>query len=248
VAGKGVVSISRDFAHSGDHSLLVSDDATNADEVVLIGERNGVQGNRVYQVSAWVKTVGVNTNVPLDVEKAIFFTVTYHKDEAGWAEVSGQDFFVVDQSVTDKDWSLYSFTLTTPAEANRLSIRGRMQHQATGQVYFDDFAVVEGNVTRVKDQKRLPMAFALGQNYPNPFNPETRITYALPEPAHVTIAIFNALGQKVRTLVDVDKAAGSHEIFWDGRNDLGHTVGSGIYFYQLRTVDAKLTRRMLLIR
>jgi hypothetical protein len=242
------VSISRDFAHSGDHSLLVSDDATNADEVVLIGERNGVQGNRVYQVSAWVKTVGVNTNVPLDVEKAIFFTVTYHKDEAGWAEVSGQDFFVVDQSVTDKDWSLYSFTLTTPAEANRLSIRGRMQHQATGQVYFDDFAVVEGNVTRVKDNKGAPLTYALDQNYPNPFNPETRITYSLPKHARVKIEIFNTLGQKVRTLADVDKPAGSYEIVWDGRNDHGQMAASGIYFYQLRTADARMTRRMLLVR
>ncbi|MCK6558098.1 carbohydrate binding domain-containing protein [bacterium] len=248
VAGKGVVSISRDYAHTGDHSLLVSDEAANADEVVLIGNRNGVQGNRVYQVSAWVKTVGVNTNVPFDVEKAIFFTVTYHKAEAGWAEVSGQDFFVVDQSVTDKDWSLYTFTLTTPAEANRMSIRGRLQHQATGQVYFDDFAVVEGQVTRVQNGRELPASYALAQNYPNPFNPETRIVYALPQQAHVTLAIFNTLGQKVRTLVEANQPAGKHEIVWDGRNDHGQSLASGIYFYQLRTAEAKLTRRMVLMR
>lgn len=248
VAGKGVVSISRNFAHTGDHSLVVSDDATNPDEVVLIGERNGVQGNRVYQVSAWVKTVGVNTNVPFDVEKGIFFTVTYHKDAPGWAEVRGEDFFVVDQSVTDKDWSLYTFTLTTPADANRMSIRGRFQHQATGAAYFDDFAVVEGNVTRVKDGGAVPAAYALSQNYPNPFNPETRISYALPKNTHVTIEIYNTLGQKVRTLVDADKAAGNYEILWDGHNDRGQVVGTGLYFYQLRTPDAKLTRRMLFIR
>lgn len=246
--GKGVVSISRDFAHTGDHSLLVSDDATNPDEVVLIGERNAVQGNRVYQVSAWVKTVGVNTNVPFDVEKAVFFTVTYHKAEAGWAEVKGEDFFVIDQSVTDQDWTLYKFLLTTPADANRLSIRGRLQHQATGSVYWDDFAVVEGDITRVKDNRGVPLTYALDQNYPNPFNPETRITYALPKSARVTIEIFNTLGQKVRTLVDVDKPAGSYEIVWDGRNDHGQRVVSGIYFYQLRTAEAKLTRRMLLVR
>ncbi|MDZ7268978.1 MAG: carbohydrate binding domain-containing protein [candidate division KSB1 bacterium] len=248
VAGKGVVSLSRDYAHSGDYSLLVSDDAGNPDEVVLIGNRNSVQGNRVYQVSAWVKTVGVNTNVPFDVEQAIFFTVTYHKAGAGWAEVRGEDYFVIDQTVTDKDWSLYSFTLTTPAEANRMSIRGRMQHRATGRVYFDDFAVVEGQVTRVQGGRELPAAYALAQNYPNPFNPETRISYALPRDVHVTLAIFNALGQKVRTLVQANQPAGRHEIVWDGRNDDGQSVASGIYFYQLRTADAKLTRRMLLMR
>ncbi|MGH7598678.1 MAG: FlgD immunoglobulin-like domain containing protein, partial [bacterium] len=82
----------------------------------------------------------------------------------------------------------------------------------------------------------------------NPFNPETRINYAVPKPARVTIEIFNTLGQKVRTLVDVDKPAGSYEVIWDGRNDHGQTVVSGIYFYQLRTAEAKLTRRMLLMR
>ncbi len=246
--GKGVVSLSRDFAHTGDNSLLVSDDAANPDEVVLIGNRNQVQPNRVYQVSAWVKTVGVNTNVPFDVEKAIFFTVTYHSAAAGWAEVRGEDIFVVDQSVTDKDWTLYSFLVTTPAEATRLSIRGRMQHQATGQVYFDDFAVVEGQVTRVKDGKTLPAAYALAQNYPNPFNPETRISYALPQDAHVTLEVYNALGQKVRTLFDAMQKAGTHEVFWDGRDVTGQNVASGLYFYQLRTKELKLTRRMLLVR
>ncbi|MDZ7292471.1 MAG: carbohydrate binding domain-containing protein [candidate division KSB1 bacterium] len=248
VAGKGVVSISRDFAHSGDHSLLISDEATNPDEVVLIGERNPVKGNRVYQVSAWVKTVGVNTNVPFDVEKSIFFTVTYHKEAPGWAEMRGEDFFVIDQSVSDKDWTLYSFTLTTPPDANRMSIRGRFQHQATGKAYWDDFAVVEGQVTRVKDGAIVPAAYALSQNYPNPFNPETRISYSLPKNARVTIEIFNTLGQRVRTLLDEHKAAGNYEIVWDGRNDRGEMVATGIYFYQLRTADAKLTRRMLLMR
>jgi len=246
--GKGVVSLSRDYAHTGDHSLLISDDNTNPDEVVLIGERNGIQGNRVYQVSAWVKTVGVNTNVPFDVEKSIFFTVTYHQDAAGWAEVSGQDFFVVDQSVSDKDWYLYVFTLTTPANANRMSIRGRFQHQAIGSAYFDDFAVVEGNVTKVPGSNAGPAAYALSQNYPNPFNPETRISYALPLNAHVTIEIYNTLGQKVRTLVDADKTAGTHEVIWDSRNDGGQVVGSGLYFYQMQTPNAKLTRRMILMR
>ncbi|MGH7494180.1 MAG: carbohydrate binding domain-containing protein [bacterium] len=246
--GKGVVSISRDFARSGDHSLLVSDDASNPDEVVLIGNRNHVKGNHVYQVSAWVKTVGVNTNVPFDVERAIFFTVTYHRDEAGWAEVRGEDFFVIDQSVADKDWTLYSFLVTAPPEANRLSIRGRMQHQATGQVYFDDFAVVEGPVTRVKEGKTLPRTFALSQNFPNPFNPETRISYALPKDARVTIEIYNVLGQKVLTLFDALQKTGQHEVVWDGRDQAGQVAASGLYFYQLHTEGIKLTRRMMLVR
>jgi hypothetical protein len=249
VAGKGIVSITDQYSYSGRYSLRVSDDASNTDEVVAISDRNLVQPNTEYLVTARVKRVGTVLNPPpRDVEKAIFFTVTYHRNSpTGWDETRGEDFFVIDQTVTDRDWTLYSFTLTTPAEANRLSIRGRMQHQATGQVYFDDFAVVEGQVTRVKDGGSVPLAYALSQNYPNPFNPETRISYSLPKNAHVTIEIYNTLGQKVRRLVDENKAAGNYDVLWDGRNDAGNVVATGVYFYQLRTDDAKLTRRMLLL-
>ncbi|MDZ7262930.1 MAG: carbohydrate binding domain-containing protein, partial [candidate division KSB1 bacterium] len=139
VAGKGVVTITSDYSHSGNYSLLVEDDATNPDEVVAISDRNPIEPGRSYGISAWVKTVGVNTNPTKDVEKSIFFTLTYHTDAAGWAEITGEDFFIVDQTITDRDWTLYTFTFTPPTNATRVSVRPRFQHQATGKVYWDDF-------------------------------------------------------------------------------------------------------------
>ncbi len=251
VAGKGVVTISRDYAHTGDYSLLVSDDDTNPDEVVAISDRNPIEGNKVYTVQAYVKTEGVNLNPPpIDVEKAIFFTVTYHTSDAGWAEISGQDFFVIDQTVADKDWTLCVFTLTTPENATRMSIRPRLQHQATGKVYWDDLAVVEGNITKLKDGEKeaTPLVYRLTQNYPNPFNPETIILYTLPSNTKVSLAIYNLLGQKIRSLVDADQLAGEHQITWDGLNDAGEQVSSGVYYYILVTKDARLVRKMTLVR
>lgn len=81
----------------------------------------------------------------------------------------------------------------------------------------------------------IPKVASLGQNYPNPFNPTTAITYALAEKGRVVLEVMNLRGQRVATLVDGVKEAGLHSITWDGKNNLGHTVSSGIYFYRLRT-------------
>ncbi len=91
-------------------------------------------------------------------------------------------------------------------------------------------------------------SFALGNNYPNPFNPMTIITYELPRQADTRLEIFNSLGQKIRTLVDAVKLAGSHNVVWDGNDDAGLRVASGAYFYRIKTADFAQTRRMLLLK
>jgi hypothetical protein len=90
--------------------------------------------------------------------------------------------------------------------------------------------------------------FELRQNYPNPFNPTTSISYALPSLQRVEIIVYNLLGQKVRTLVNAVQNAGTHRIEWNGTNDLGNTVGSGIYLYQLKTEEKTLVRKMILMK
>ncbi len=84
----------------------------------------------------------------------------------------------------------------------------------------------------------VPATFALDQNYPNPFNPTTRIAYALPEPAAVTLAVYDLLGQQVATLANGQQNAGYLSVEWDGRNSTGYSVASGIYFCRLEAVAA----------
>lgn len=83
------------------------------------------------------------------------------------------------------------------------------------------------------DEAELPKEFGLRQNYPNPFNPTTLIQYALPKTSEVKIHIFNILGQKVRNLVDERQDPGYKMIRWNGKDDSGKEVGSGIYFYRI---------------
>ncbi len=121
---------------------------------------------------------------------------------------------------------------------------------ATGQYtqWREDPGVVNGTVALVAAGSNLPTQFALDQNYPNPFNPDTKISLALPKNAHVQLTVFNVLGQAVKTLVDQDMAAGTHEVTWDGRNSDGTQVSSGIYFYRISAGDFSATKKMMMLK
>jgi hypothetical protein len=95
---------------------------------------------------------------------------------------------------------------------------------------------------------RLPEQNQLFQNYPNPFNPSTRISYELPKNIQVILTIFNLLGQEIRTLVNESKEAGHHTVHWDGEDNFGKKVVSGVYLYQIKAGDFKYTKKMLLMR
>ena len=89
----------------------------------------------------------------------------------------------------------------------------------------------------------MPDEFALHQNYPNPFNPSTTICYALPNRSHVTLAVFNSLGQQVATLVEGEVEAGYHDVKLDASY-----LASGVYLYQLRAGTFVEVRKMILVK
>lgn len=94
----------------------------------------------------------------------------------------------------------------------------------------------------------IPQIFRLEQNYPNPFNPITTIAYQLPEESDVRLTIYNVRGQQVRSAVSGRQAAGNREFIWNGLDDSGEAVASGVYLYRLHAGEAVLTRKMLLAR
>jgi len=94
----------------------------------------------------------------------------------------------------------------------------------------------------------VPMATRLGGNYPNPFNPETTIAFTLGKQGLVEIDVYNIKGNKVKTLVKEHRGVGNHQVIWDGADDRDKFVGSGIYFYRLKTGDHISTRKMLLLK
>ena len=98
------------------------------------------------------------------------------------------------------------------------------------------------------DQASVPQAFSLAQNAPNPFNGETLIRFALPQPSQVELTIYNLLGQPVAVLVQGPSGAGTFSVRWDGRDQTGRAVTSGVYLYQLRAGDYTEVRKLLLLQ
>jgi hypothetical protein len=125
----------------------------------------------------------------------------------------------------------------------------------------------KGNAPALTNTPNVPGKFALSQNFPNPFlsgakspafgggNPQTMIQYQLPEASHLTLKIYNLFGQEIRTLFDGQHEAGYHAEIWDGRDDFGKRVASGLYFYRLSTEPSatqpngfSYTRKMVLMQ
>ena len=94
----------------------------------------------------------------------------------------------------------------------------------------------------------LPTDYVLHNNYPNPFNPETNIQFDIPESGNVILKIYNMLGQEVKTLVEENMNAGIHKVQWDGTNEFGQTVPSGLYIYQLIAENFSATKKMSLMK
>jgi hypothetical protein len=122
---------------------------------------------------------------------------------------------------------------------------------------FDIFAsAIKYRQTKVEEEEvNHPFSFDLGQNYPNPFNPTTTIPFmasskefAAGNPIRTTLIIYNILGEKIRTLVDDKRQPGNYKIIWDGKDEKGKDVASGIYFYRLKIGENSISKRMVLLR
>lgn len=101
----------------------------------------------------------------------------------------------------------------------------------------------------IADQIRaIPEEFSLAQNYPNPFNPSTTIEFELKNDTYAKLSVYNMLGQRIRNLVDQKQTAGRYLVQWDGMDENGKAVSSGIYFYRIETESFSATKKMLLIR
>jgi len=99
-----------------------------------------------------------------------------------------------------------------------------------------------------EDEDMITKTNCLIGNYPNPFNPQTFISYNLIDNNQVYINIYNIKGELVRSLVNADQTAGDYTVCWDGKDNLGTSAGSGVYFYKLETKDFTATRRMVMLK
>jgi hypothetical protein len=102
--------------------------------------------------------------------------------------------------------------------------------------------------TDIKDADQFPTTYAVAQNYPNPFNPSTTIKFQLPKSTQVKLTVYNLLGKKMRTLVNDKMGPGHYQVVWNGQNDSGKSVGSGVYIYKFETEEYTQVRKMMFIK
>jgi hypothetical protein len=114
--------------------------------------------------------------------------------------------------------------------------------------FWNPWVINPTDVEEDEMQVLLPADFGISQNYPNPFNPQTVIEYALPRDSRVSIVVYNVLGQSVKVLKNEWEQAGYRSITWDGTNQKGEEVGSGIYFYKIQANDFVKTKKMVLLK
>jgi len=149
---------------------------------------------------------------------------------------------------------------------NEVSVRAERSGKGTGRIYTitvtatdasGNTATSTGTVTVGHDKGKsskpvagepAPEAFGLDSNYPNPFNPATTIRYALPEGANVSLVVYNILGQQVRTLVSGAQGPGVHSVVWDGRDEAGRQMSTGVYIYRLQAGAFAQVKKMILAK
>ena len=110
-------------------------------------------------------------------------------------------------------------------------------------------AIIEDSIlSYIPKIKKLPVQFNLSQNYPNPFNAKTIIEYDLPHSSFIQLSIYNLKGQIIKTLINQEMNSGSHIAYWDGTNNIGNSVSSGLYTYSLTMKDFKSTKKLLYLK
>ena len=179
-------------------------------------------------------------------------SVESNADVNGDGEVNIQDLVVVANALGNAAGAPSVRSLSAAQVEQWLSLAKRGESQSI-QTSASDMVSYQRGI-QVLEQilaSLAPQTTALLANYPNPFNPETWIPYQLAAPAEVGLTIYAANGAVVRTLTLGHQPAGTYQnrsraAYWDGRNELGESVASGIYFYTLTAGDFSATRKMLI--
>ena len=233
----GVFSWTPSYTQSGTHNFKV---------VVSDGQLSDTAATKVTVTNVNRKPM-FNFRTP-----ATLTLVSQNRDQA----------FVV--SATDPDGDALTFTW----KVNGVQVKTGADSTYTGKytdphntlksviAVFSDASLAKDSTTwdfRITDVERpdqiIPTEFALGQNYPNPFNPATMISYDLPKEAPVTVEVYNVLGIKIRTLLSGEaKNAGRHNVSWDGRDDVGVSMPTGVYLYRINAGSFQASKKMTLLK
>ncbi len=146
------------------------------------------------------------------------------------------------------EWTLYHYDIS-PLHVFPIRLAIQNISEDSFMLMLDNFRI-DSSADAVENEsvENIPQITILNQNYPNPFNPETTISFDLPQKDKVELVVYNLKGQKVKTLINDEVDKGRHTIIWNGTNNQGKEVASGIYYYRLSSGNYTKTNKMVLIK
>ena len=133
-------------------------------------------------------------------------------------------------------------------EGNVIDFNNQQSNLKRVGIDFDECDDYDGQQLELSNTANTPEWFKLNQNYPNPFNPTTKIKYALPEDALVSVSIYDVTGRMVKSLINMNQSTGYHSIRWDATNDIGEAVSAGMYIYTIQAGEYRSTKKMVLLK
>jgi hypothetical protein len=210
--------------------------ADQTDSLEVLQELLTVKGNAGMNAKARQQLTALMLNV---VSLKLHQTTLISEDNA----TVSQAITYCNQLITDLDSTNDETAKDITDQINNgLSVASGIIPLATPNIAY------RGGTEQMPQLPNAPKEFSLGQNYPNPFNPICEIEYALPIDCQVTLTIYNILGQKVRVLVDEYQSAGHKSVTWDGKDDQGQEVTTGVYFYRIQAGDFAQSKKMVLMK
>jgi len=258
---------------SGNRGIAAFDAALVLRRVVGLIDRYPVQAGVPAMLAGMfpeVRTVRLS-DVPMDGEGVFVIPVSLDEQNrvfSGYVEIAFDPALFEAEEVIPSESSAY--VMVGAMEENRVRIafatsepssgpgavaevRFRvleLDEDAMGMLTLEEVQLNEGMtaVRTVSGTYGMPTVYALLQNYPNPFNPETTIRYALPMDAWVSLTVYSAAGQRIRVLVEEKQGAGYHRAVWDGTDNTGCAVASGVYLCRMIAGDYRAVRKLVLVR
>ncbi|MDO8550962.1 MAG: T9SS type A sorting domain-containing protein [Ignavibacteria bacterium] len=252
--------VTDEYAYNGNYSLKFD---------IPVGTHDGFVGTRRFEltdvvpgdnlrISVWIKGANLNPDSAAAVGDAwsISLTAIYHTtlgNNEGWGQYAASpDIPLQFPQATSFDWMQYFVNVVVPDPpsgqlAKSISVRLHPLGRFSGTVWMDVLEVIKADPTGVENEF-IPVTHNLFQNYPNPFNPSTVISYSLPNVSYVSLKIYDILGREVKTLVNSEQNIGIHNIQWNGDNNYGNKVSSGIYLYKIEAGNFIMTKKMLLLK
>lgn len=224
-------AIVNDPVQDGSKALAITVNATgtNAWDIEVLGENIPVVPGNAYDYSVWAKTSDASGS-------KVSFTV----GNAAYSE-----YMRIHEASLTTEWKEFkgAFTINDAYTAVRAPIHLSIAANVGDIIYIDNLRITP-RVTSVERTPELPTDFVLHQNYPNPFNPTTMISYSIQKSGHVTLKVYNSMGQEVATLVDGFKnASESNKVAFDGSG-----LANGLYIYKLTVDNHQATRKMILMK